>query len=404
MTGRAAAILFSVLCACPCYAQLWDKLTNPRVRVTLTHPPGSSVKVQKIALALQKPSDCGDILLDMLAIDLSNGGMEVVERQRLEAILHEHELSLTKFADPQGKARMGKLLGPAAVLLVNVQRCQSEPPKRFRTEQANILSGKHIRHTAQTTFHLKGSTRIVDLTTGAIRVARPFDATVTQETFAIDECCPEPPSASDVEDAAMQKATLMIHRLFFPWTEERELVFFDDQPCKLNLAFRLLKAGDQQQALVQSLENVSACVAGPGIKPKVVWHAQYNVGMTSFLLGDYDKAIEYLQQASTSSGGDIVTETLAECRRAKQLAQEMDRVDERPSLDELQLASRNSTSKTSPAPARGPKAVATESASPSRRGQSDTETRLKKLKALYDQGVITKQEYERKKAEILKDL
>jgi hypothetical protein len=192
--------------------------------------------------------------------------------------------------------------------------------------------------------------------------------------------------------------------MFLPWTEERDLVFFDDQPCKLNVAFRLLKSGDQQQALQQSIDSVRDCVAGPGVKPKVVWHAHYNVGMANFLLGDYEKAIEHLQQAAVNGGGDIVSETLAECRRAKQLATEMDRVDERPSLDELQLATQKGATKTV---RRAVKADEEPSNVPSGRDKGmsdDSAARLKKLKALLDQGVITKEDYEKKKAEILKNL
>jgi hypothetical protein len=373
--------------ALPVNAQLWDSLTNPKVTVTINHPPGLGLNVKKIAFApISNASNCADQLLDMVGSDFVASGAEVIDRQNLEAMLAEHKFNLTEYVDPAAKARLGKMLGPAALVFVKVTRCAPEQ-KSLKGEVWKDRNGNYHRDfMSRTSVYLKGSVRTVDLTTGRTLAAVPIDETVTRENKSRDECCPEFPSEFDVQDEAMQRGVLQAHRMFFPWSETRPLYFFDDVPCGLQTAFRMLKAGDHEGTLRQSLDNAQNCVAGPKVKEKVVWHAQYNAGLAHFILGEHAKALEYLNKAAAGGGGTIVTESAAECRRALQLAEAMRRVDERPPLDVAEPTAVASPAKTAAA------------LTPT----DDLETRLKKLKTMYDKGLITKDDYEKKKAELLK--
>ena len=380
------SLVFVVLVATSASAQLWDKLTNPKINVTLKHPPGLGLNVKKIAFApLANASNCTDQFLDAVGNDFVSSGAEVIDRQNLEAMLAEHRFNLTEYVDANAKARLGKMLGPAALVFVKVLRCAPEQ-KSLRDDWKDRKGGYHRTYISRSNFYFKGSVRTVDLTTGRTLSAVAIDETVTKENKSTDDCCPEFPSEYELQDEAMQRGILQVHRMFFPWTENRELYFFDDEPCGLQGAFRMLKGGDQEGTLRQSLANVEGCVPGPKVKEKVVWHAHYNVGMSHFILGDYEKALAAFSTAASNGGGDIVTQSIADCRRAQQLAEAMRRVEERPPLDVVQTASS--------APKPKPAAAAS--------SDDDLETRLKKLKGMFEKGLISKDDYEKKKAELLK--
>ncbi|HUR80660.1 MAG TPA: SHOCT domain-containing protein [Thermoanaerobaculia bacterium] len=386
------AILFAavVLFGLSAHAQFWDKLTNPRVTVTLKHPPYLGLTVKRIAFApIANAGDCADQFLDAVSTDFVGSGADVVDRQNLEAMLAEHRFNLTEFTDANQKAQLGKMLGPAALVFVKVLRCT--PEKKQLTKDWSDKNGAHRNYISRTTVYFKASIRAVDLTTGTVLNSTPIDYTETRENTSVDACCAEYSSEFEVQDVALRKSVVDAHRMFFPWTENRELYFFDDEPCGLKTAFRLLKGGDQDGTLQQSETNLETCrTTTQKMKPKVMWHAHYNAGMAHFIAGNYDKALQHFTDAAGAGGGDIVAQSMSECRRAKQLAEEMRRVEERPPLDVAAAA-----------PASPPPSRSASRKPEGLRAGDDMESKLRKLKTMLDKGLITKADYDKKKTEIL---
>jgi hypothetical protein len=388
-------VSFTVFWASGASGQFWDRLTNPTVNVTLTHPPGLGLNVKSFAFAAGRGDpECTENFIDAVISDFTAAGADVVDRQNLETILSEHQLNLSEFVDSSKAAEFGKLLGPAAVVILRVQRCKPEVKRTY--EDFTYGKTRHRRHIATTSVNFKGYVRAIDLRTGKILSEKPFDQHHSMFEATVDDCCPDFPSTDQVIDGAQQLAVGQVHRLFFPWSEQRDLYFFDDGQCGLDKAYRLLRAGDQQGALQLSITNAEMCATAADVKPKVVWHSLYNVGMAQFILGDYEKALDHLTKAAAAGGGNIVTDSIGECRRAQQLAIELARVDQKPVLDvgpPQQTASKSASGSTA-----GRTAASSDGSS------SNVEDRLKKLKGLYEKGVITKSEYEKKRADILKDM
>ena len=184
-----------------------------------------------------------------------------------------------------------------------------------------------------------------------------------------------------------------------------------------------MKAGNLEAALQPSLTNVETCKATPKVKDKNLFHANYNVGMGYFATGQFDKALEYLNAAQQAKPADITTESIGECMRAKALATEMQRVEERMVLDATVGGARRAEAAPAavPAAAAAPKNAKTaptktsagQSApsarppaapAPSDKPGLSIEERLQKLDALLKKGLITKADYDQKKAELLKEL
>jgi hypothetical protein len=386
-----AVAFFACFTALAVQAQLWDKLTNPRVIVTINHPPGFGLTVKQIAFApVSNASPCAEQFVDAIDNDFTGSGMTVVERQNVESLLNEQRFNLTEFVDPDQKAQLGKMLGPAALVFVKVLRCAPKEEKVYN-DYVDYKKVAHRRYISRTSMDFKASVHTVDLTTGRNLTGIPINYSEKRENENIDEGYPEFPSDTELLDAVLAKGVVDAHRMFFQWSEQRELYFFDDEPCALKTAFRMLKAGDQDGALKQSEQNVETCRTMEKVKPKILWHAAYNVGMANFILGRYDEALKHFAEATTAGGGDIVAQSSADCRNAKQLSEQMRRVEERPALEVARKpAEGTATRKTAPSPASAVTA------------SDDAETRLKKLKSMLDKGLITQAEYDRKKGDILK--
>ncbi len=96
--------LFFTACATP------DVAINPRADFT---------QIRRVAVAsFSGPG--GDVAADMMMQDLLKHGADVVERQRLDALLGEQQLASDKVLDPNTIKKIGKVLGVDALFLGTV--------------------------------------------------------------------------------------------------------------------------------------------------------------------------------------------------------------------------------------------------------------------------------------------
>ena len=84
-------------------------------------------------------------LADMLITDLSNISMlNIVERDKLEAILKEQKLSNSKQFDPNTAAKVGKLLGAQIILTGGYFEMMGS--LRIDARFIDVESGKKLKH------------------------------------------------------------------------------------------------------------------------------------------------------------------------------------------------------------------------------------------------------------------
>lgn len=113
----------------PVRAQFWEKLSNPKFTVPIEHPPRIVLKgVTKIALRdLEGPcaTELGDLITQVI---FRSGRFEVIERSQVESVLREQNFQATSAVDPRSAARLGALLGRAALIVGRVGRCSVDLP------------------------------------------------------------------------------------------------------------------------------------------------------------------------------------------------------------------------------------------------------------------------------------
>lgn len=369
-----------------------ERAGNPKITVPINHPPSLPLNLKRVALA--PPSgQCSDELADLLLEGFIKNKVEVVDRQNMASLLTEHKFSLSGYVDQTSVAKLGKILGPSVLVFLKVQRCSTEKNslrdvKRYQNQVVYI---------SRTQAFLKGSLQAVDLSTGKIFTAKAFEVSPKKEYYS-EQGQPEFYSSHELESLAIQEASAELQRMFFPWTENRSLLFFDDNDCGLKQAFHRLRATDLPGVLQLSEKNLAGCKEDPKTKPKVLSHALYNVGMSHFLLNNYDKALGYFNDAAGAKESEIISEAIVECRRAKDLAAEMDRVEERMVVEAASSRSvQVSAGGTTPAETGSPK---TEQAP----AKDTIEDRLRKLDDLFKKGLITKEDHSKRKAQILSEL
>jgi hypothetical protein len=385
------------LLSTPMHAQLWDMLTKPQITVNLNHPPRLGLNIKRVAFG-PSHGQCSDDILNRLTGTLISGGVEVVDRHQFRALMAEKHFSMGGYIDQQSALRMGKLLGPTALIFVKISQCDSEQHRDF-TESKNY-KGEYVRtENATVKMHIRGTLQTVDLTTGRIFSASPIieDAELSNHS---KDGRPEFPAWESVRDLAVDRAAYDASTMFIGWTEQKKLYFFNDKDCNLSVAYSLLKANDFDGVVRQSEANIATCKTWPNVKDSNLAHAYYNAGLAYLLVNDHEKAMAYLLQSEQLKGGLIVTQTIEQANKAANLDAEIQRVADKTEAFEQEQADITAADQAAQQSA----AAASVSNSSSAKSASDSaEDRLKKLDSLLKKGLINKQDYEIKKAEILKD-
>lgn len=380
-----------LMLAMPAQAQFWSELANPKVEVTLVHPPGLGLKVERLAFAPSRDLNSRE-LADALTADLvQSRQVEVVDRAHLDAVLKEQELGASGYVEPATIAKLGKLLGPSVLVIVNVNRSDVSRNQASKEERSTDYKTKQevvrLKRTSITSLDFSATVQVVDLSTGRVFGAQRLEDAPSLSNTSY-EGFPAYPRDSDVRRLAFETAKVKVLRMLLAWSEVRKLTFFDDDAFGMAKAHERLKAGDLRGALDLALDGLEQSKRDKGQKPKYYPRAHYNVGIIRFIQGQYEEALPYLRTAlDMQSDASIFQTALKECQEA--IA--------------LQEALRRSERRAEPAPAR-PEPRPTTPPTSSASGKPSPEERLQKLQDLYKKGLLDKREYDAKKAEILKEL
>lgn len=316
-------------------AQLFERLGNPQVNISLTHPPGIGMKVNKIAFG-PASGTCAGQVVDALISDFVSNGVEVVDRENLNTILTEHSFTLSGAVDKTKAAELGKILGPSLLIFVNVLRCATDQDKLYDKETVQDSRTKQYYtrylYISRTRAFFKVSIRTVDLATGRIFSAQTFEYTpdVRNKSY---EGYPEFPSSFDAQEKAFKYAAWDIHKMYFAWNENTSVYFFDDKDFNLKEAYQALKNGNNDRAFELSKQNLEECRKDEKAKDKIISHAHYNLGLSYMLRNEYDSALKYLNEAENIKSSSIISETIASCQRAKTLNQSMQQVEEKATIE-----------------------------------------------------------------------
>jgi hypothetical protein len=331
----ALSVVFLWLSVC-LNAQLMDRLFNPKLKVPITHAPGLGMQINKVAFGDASGQGSTEFT-EALTSRFVGANVEVLERSRLHSILREQNFSLTGHVDKSSAVAMGKIVGPAVVVFVTGSRYTTEQ-KRLSNDWKDRKGVLHRTYVSRTQAFVRLSVRTVDLATGRIFAARVLQADPSFENKSDDTCCAEYPEPFTALDAAMNTVVEEVSRMFLPWTSIEEVYYFDDNDCNLKDAFRKLKAGDGVSALATSIKNVEVCEALASPNPKALAHAYHNVGISHFLAGRHDAALKYLERAEQAKSAGIHRDAMAAVRLAAQQASEMQRIEERVTLEAEQVS------------------------------------------------------------------
>ncbi len=310
--ARAGGLALAVLSVASCASMRYAATFNPTVTVEVEHPPGVGFVVDEVVFAEDARP---------------RGGRAGTAQASCEA---EWVQVLTQELLERGVrvARGGGGQNADAVIAVDVTRCETEQERSVTEREIVERAGDNTRrrivpeYHARTRVRFRGTFEVVDQSTDLVAASRTLthDPEITNSSIRGE---PEFPSPGTVAEQAYRSTIRSITPILFRWFEVRELVFFDDERCGLNLAHRAVEAGDYERALEISIVNASACEPGTAaeIDARDLAAAHYNVGVLHRIIGDFDSALARFEQArSADPDNGVIRDAIREALSAEEAA------------------------------------------------------------------------------------
>lgn len=285
---------------------------GPKVTVKLQHGAMTEWRLGTVAF-LPPQGECATQVMESVTQTLAKHRVSAGPVD-LRTRLYEHKVALPAFLGTAEVQSLGKHVDADTLLVVRLTRC-GFPERKSGWEHPKDWLGfedkKVIEYWVSVQTSISGTLQAVDLKSGRITKALPLDAVpvVTQRSR---DSYPEGATYDEVQRQAVAMIAAQIERVFLPWTEEREVVFFDDKDCDLKVASGLMKAGDIKGALTQSRKNVETCRANPKAKDKHRRHALHNLATALLASGEADAALPLFEEALRLGGDEEQKQGLEE--------------------------------------------------------------------------------------------
>lgn len=369
---------------------------QPSVTVRYEQPPTVGVQFQEFTFAAAS-STCAQMIVERATQRLLSEGIEVSDRQDLSDLEAERIIQATDLRGIQAAT---------AIVVVSAARCSSDRDRTTRKPWNSTSENPRLKYIATTSYSIQGSIRLIDVSTGKVMLTEPIDASV-EERKESSRGYPEFPPITELERTALDDAVEQVSAVLTTTRPTSNLLFFNDRACGLKETHRLVEGGDIERALRFLQESLESCKTTSPKKTKVLARAYHNVGVLQTMLGDYEGAHKNLRSAVQLHDGqsikrafDLSVKARASAARARDVKTRTREMNERL----MRTAESAPLAQPSPVSARQPVTVVPPAAREAGASFDQLTERLEKLKAIFEAGLITREDYDAKKAEILSEL
>ncbi len=129
-----------------------------------------------------RTAQIGNVFGDMLTTALVKMGLEVIERQQLDAILREQQLARSGIIDPATAVEMGKILGVDYILGGRITEFGIRDESQLGGVISQFSVGVRLK---RSTARVKADVRLIDVRTGRILLAETGEGRETRNDLTL---------------------------------------------------------------------------------------------------------------------------------------------------------------------------------------------------------------------------
>jgi len=290
-----------------------------KVPMTVTHPAEINMsKYKQIAISNIDGNMSRLFVDDLKGRIIDSGRFTLVDRNRLDEVMRELNLSNSDLAQTDKAAKLGNLLPATAIITGRYDGDYKE-----NTEASNAVCYKNnvkyncINNTRNGKFSTSGSIDVIDVSTGEIKKSKRLANTCEDNTSATDET----PPAID-RDALVGKCLNQGLDAFFKaisaWSEVVAAPFMKDGDIPdLEVGINTAKVGDMEGAIAIFQKAIKNSELNPNVKPKVIAKAYWDLGLAFQYSDKFNQAADAFKKSYTLEPSDECMNELKHCEVLK---------------------------------------------------------------------------------------
>jgi curli biogenesis system outer membrane secretion channel CsgG len=285
--------------------------------VPVAHPPELVLpNVKRIAISgFTGGFPCGQEVKDRLSETITRSGtFELIDRTSLSSVLAEQDLQASAFADRANAIKLGKLLGPAAIVAGTVTRCSADHSPMMSQRGYKDKKGRvSTIYSRETTAHVSLSVQVIDVATSKVVLFRTITSDPVEKRQATDQY-PEVVDARALLARAIGEAEQDVEHLLFGWRESVSVTVHADKECELKPAAAQIRGGDFTGAADAMQKAIDRQCDAPNDRVALA-KAYHNRGVALTYAGRPDEGLSSLQQANRLWPGNVSEEAMAAARK-----------------------------------------------------------------------------------------
>ena len=312
------APIFAALCAC----------STVTVRVPVMKPAEINMSPYSSVAVGGMTGTGGAIANGLEEALVQTQRFTVVDRQHLDRIMRELQLSSTDLADPHSASKLGKVVTAGALIFGDVNDGYRETPSEERSKDKD--GNAHIEFKIHGIYNVRATFKVVDVATGRLLIAKTYEERREDTNRATDKR-PEAIDRNGLERAARHAVIERFMKAIVPHQEFANAAFQKDSDIpQLEGGIGWAERGEWKKA--QDAFNGAATDAERNVKlkPPQIAKAYWNLGLSYEYAGDYQRAADMINKAyGFSSDKDM----LRELDNIKQLEADAKRLAEQTSAE-----------------------------------------------------------------------
>lgn len=271
--------------------------------------------VKRIAISFGGYTSCAQGLKDRLSETVTRSGtFELFDPASLGMALAERDFQASAFADRANAIRLGKLLGPTAIVSGTVSRCNVDV-SAVKSQQGRKDKKGHVPwyYTRETTAHVGLSVQVIDVATSKVVVFRSFSSNPVEQRSATDQA-PEAVDANELLGRAVLEAEQNIEHLLFGWRESISVTVHADKECDLKPAADQIRGGDFTGAAETMQKAIARQCGAPNDKIALA-KAYHNRGVALTYAGQPEEGLKSLQEANRLWPGSLSEDAMTAAQK-----------------------------------------------------------------------------------------
>lgn len=262
--------------------------------------------IDKIAIGDIRGPASADVTDELTMLLFQSDRYQVLDRQHLNQILDEHDLTYAGLVNPDNAVDMGELIGSAALVFGRVAKHNFD--EKVTYDDYKDKNGRsHRSYMREVIAYVDLTLQITDLRTGEIIAIRNISESAKGREMETDKYPPDI-DAAPLLKLARAKALESFMRDIAPYqVREKVTLLTDDNVPELKQGVAMVKTGNWNEGITyfqRAVEN------SPNSSK-----AWFNLGVACEYTHQYDKAVEYLKKAYDMENKSLYMKEYGRCKR-----------------------------------------------------------------------------------------